>query len=352
MTHDENSDQTARDLDRLIAGKDSASLADLTAPLGELRALNVAPAAEDADRVGAVLASAAADVATDGAQAARPAPRRTMRLRAAIAGGAALVVAALVGGTAAADESAPGDVLYGLDRALERIGWGDGGMDERLAEAVRVVDEGDDEGALALVDEIVADVLSADEIAAADEELDAEDEAEGGEASEVSGGDVLAEGPGASDEVHECLRDIIDWMATTDAEGRDFGQGVADRYRDLRHSWFAHRDVERRHDKVSAAEPTEESDVKVPELATVDEDAVVPAPDRTSKPQQSERPEVAEKTEADDPERRIDRDRSDERTTDGFDAPSRERGADRGSDGERGARGSGTTTRTAATGGR
>ena len=42
----------------------------------------------------------------------------------------------------AADRSAPGDLLYGLDRALERVGFGAGGVVERVVEAGLLVDRG------------------------------------------------------------------------------------------------------------------------------------------------------------------------------------------------------------------
>lgn len=63
---------------------------------------------------------------------------RTLVLRRAAMPIAGLVMlVALAGGLAyAANGAKPGDLLYGLDRAIEAIGIGDGGSDERLAEAL------------------------------------------------------------------------------------------------------------------------------------------------------------------------------------------------------------------------
>ncbi len=70
--------------------------------------------------------------------------RRAGALVRLAAGAAALLVAVtLSGGLAyAANGAKPGDFLYGLDRALEVIGIGDGGADERLRELLAL--EGDD----------------------------------------------------------------------------------------------------------------------------------------------------------------------------------------------------------------
>lgn len=48
----------------------------------------------------------------------------------------------------AANGAAPGDLLYGIDRALEAVGIGDGGAGERLAEAQALVAAGDAAGGL------------------------------------------------------------------------------------------------------------------------------------------------------------------------------------------------------------
>ena len=54
----------------------------------------------------------------------------------------ALLISGLVGVAVASDDAAPGDLLYGLDRALESIGVGAGGASERIAEARALLEQG------------------------------------------------------------------------------------------------------------------------------------------------------------------------------------------------------------------
>jgi len=70
-------------------------------------------------------------------------PRHGLAPRLATVG---VVAVLLMSGTAgmavAANGAAPGDALYGLDRALERVGIGSGSIDERLDEAVVMAAQG------------------------------------------------------------------------------------------------------------------------------------------------------------------------------------------------------------------
>lgn len=69
--------------------------------------------------------------------------RRRMRLGFAVSSLTLVVLASGFGGLAyAANGALPGDVLYGVDLALEKVGVGDGGLTERLTEAGRLVDAG------------------------------------------------------------------------------------------------------------------------------------------------------------------------------------------------------------------
>lgn len=74
-----------------------------------------------------------------------PAPKRGLQLRHRVATGAAAITVVLGSGAGvaiAADGAAPGDPLYGLDRALETVAIGDGGAVERLKEAAVLVEAG------------------------------------------------------------------------------------------------------------------------------------------------------------------------------------------------------------------
>lgn len=73
-----------------------------------------------------------------------PTPVKSMsRPAAAMATAVVLFLSTGTGVAFAADGAAPGDLLYGLDRALEAIGLDDGGIEERLQETEELVAEGD-----------------------------------------------------------------------------------------------------------------------------------------------------------------------------------------------------------------
>lgn len=124
-----------------------------------------------------------------------------------------LMVIGLAGVAVASDEAAPGDFLYGIDRALERIGVNNGGVGERLSEASIVADEGDAVEAL----NHAAEAVSSESPEAADALLSA--------ARTLA----TSDGIGAREEV----AGMLEWMSTTDATGRAFGQGVAERARQV-----------------------------------------------------------------------------------------------------------------------
>jgi hypothetical protein len=66
-----------------------------------------------------------------------------LRTRAAAAVAATVMSVGGLGGVAyAANGATPGDFLYGLDRALEAVGVGNGGASERIAEAIVLVQQG------------------------------------------------------------------------------------------------------------------------------------------------------------------------------------------------------------------
>jgi hypothetical protein len=83
------------------------------------------------------------------------APRRNYRLAGAFAA-LVLMLSASIGIAYAANGSAPGDSLYGLDLALENMGIGVGGLDERLAEANHLVQKGQLQQGLTQAGEAIA----------------------------------------------------------------------------------------------------------------------------------------------------------------------------------------------------
>jgi hypothetical protein len=109
------------------------------------------------DVIAAVASAAAAVVRGDGpAPARRRSIRSVMVPRLAAATFAVLIVGGVSSMAVAADGSAPGETLYGLDLAMERVGIGAGGVDERLLESALLISTGRSEQAIILLDDKVA----------------------------------------------------------------------------------------------------------------------------------------------------------------------------------------------------
>jgi len=138
----------------------------------------------------------------------------------------AAAVLAFTGVAYGSNGAGPGDALYGLDCALEGVGIGDGGLEERLTEAAELIDEGQVDEGLALAAE------------ALEEEEEEFDEDGDGEVSEEEGlgrseallaaaEAVLANGSEQSLEVRTRVAEKLRWMATTELTGKEYGQAVS-----------------------------------------------------------------------------------------------------------------------------
>ena len=138
------------EIERLFAGSPNVG-ADLEPLAGLLAALRTDAGDELTDDQVATYVAAAVTATGEALDAPAARTRRqrppllsTLRRRAATVTVAATV---LLGGTsglaAAADGAKPGDALYGIDRALETVGIGDGAEQERLSEAEALIDDGD-----------------------------------------------------------------------------------------------------------------------------------------------------------------------------------------------------------------
>ncbi|MDN4481300.1 hypothetical protein [Demequina muriae] len=219
MTTDEHFSD--RDLNALFSGRAiaDARLAELGPVMAALRSTSADAPSDDQVAAMAVALSRAVPATTDGGVArahARPSPRRGSALSrrlVAIVAGAGLVGVGFAG-AAAADGAAPGDTLYGLDRALEAVGINNGGAHERLAEVRVLLETGDVDGALVHAEQ-------------ATDELDPE----ATEALRAAAESVASAGSDQSREVREQVSAMLMWMSETDLEGREFGQGVAERAR-------------------------------------------------------------------------------------------------------------------------
>jgi len=203
------------DVEAVLSGRafDDPELAEVA------RVLNALDPQRFVDETGeraAVFARRAAAVARTGEPvklAATARYRRGLSLtpRLAPAAVAAIFLFATTGVAVASDSSVPGNALYGIDRALERIGIGDGGDIERIEEASVLAEQGDSAEALKLL----AETFDNESSQAADALLRASQR--------------INENAAANAEV----ADMLDWMANTDIRNREFGQNVAEQAQEL-----------------------------------------------------------------------------------------------------------------------
>ena len=101
-----------------------------------------------------------------------------LRTRAAAVAAALVVTFGGLGGVAyAADGAVPGDFLYGLDRALEAVGIGNGASSERLIEVTELVEQGHADHGLQHAATIVTNPDAQAALLSAAERIGAPDEA-------------------------------------------------------------------------------------------------------------------------------------------------------------------------------
>ena len=214
------------DVERLLSGLCSGpeDTAELAATVRALQHLGAFPPTEsEAQSFAAQAARLVPDTEgqrVPGAMHADVRRRSGSRLRPAMAGTLAalvLMVSASAGVAYAANGAAPGDALYDLDRALEKVGLGDGGLKERLNEAGLLVERGRVEAGLTHAGDAIANMAADDQglRAAAEALWTAADAAGEGEGPQTLEGWAL---------VAERLRQ----MGSTEPGSKDFGQAVDD----------------------------------------------------------------------------------------------------------------------------
>lgn len=152
-----------RDVEALLSGA-VPEQQDLARFGGVLRSLHDTAPVKPSEEAVATFAAHAAELAVvPPGDEADPTPRNGPTRRLArglhrkLAGGlaAAVVLAGMSGVAVAADGAHPGDLLYGLDRAMEAVGLGDGGPTERITEAQTLFNEGQVDEAIAHAAEAV-----------------------------------------------------------------------------------------------------------------------------------------------------------------------------------------------------
>ena len=155
----------------------------------------------------------------------RPTAHRRSRLSLRLAGAAAALVVMLsaFGGLAyAANGAVPGDTLYGLDLALEKVRVGDGGLEERLTEASRLVERGRAQEGLNLAGDSIAGS------AAGDQDLLASAEALHAAADSAAGNQGLQ-----SPEDRALVASRLRSIASAELNAKDLGLAVQELTSDL-----------------------------------------------------------------------------------------------------------------------
>ena len=201
---------TDREIELLLSRSSEApdEHADLKWFLAALADQRPAPP-HDVENITTVLASVARSSVPG---SLRTRPRRAARRMVALAASFALLIA-MSGIALAADDAAPGDLLYGIDRAFELIGIGDGGIEERISEFHTLIAHGDDEMAFEFLEEIVE---SSSEAESAESQTHRDFVADA--RAQVAENNVAEH----QQFVGENKKDGVG------ADGKDFGQGVAD----------------------------------------------------------------------------------------------------------------------------
>lgn len=222
-----------QDIERLLSGGPPEDRA-LVALVPALHALHPEPEAPPEERVELFAARAAevalaarpqpsGSVSSDGRSTRFERPLTTLRRKLATGLAAMLALSGMTGVAVASDAAAPGDALYGIDRALEEIGIGDGGAAERISEAQDLLDDG-------LVSEAIAHAAEAVPVEEDTEasELEASVEALRAAAASVTSADDVGE----ANDVRAKVSGMLSWMADNAPSeaalsGREFGQEVA-----------------------------------------------------------------------------------------------------------------------------
>jgi hypothetical protein len=223
------------EVERLLTGEvpDNSELALLGSALAAVHAVDlVEPSEERVSR----FASEAAAIARSGVATTTPKPVRSrqaltrLQERLAIVAVAVFVLAGMTGIAAAADAAAPGDALYGLDRALERIGINDGAAEERLDEAGALADRGELTEAIGHAATAIDEPTDDDESAAsAAQAATALREA----AVNVQGGDGEPSSEEVRSAVSAMLSEMADLLGDPDLDGAEFGRRVSEMARSI-----------------------------------------------------------------------------------------------------------------------
>jgi hypothetical protein len=221
---------TDEGIELLLSGSAPANqeLAELAAFVDLIRAASVQMPSESQI---VEVAAQAATIARSTAPSAGALPRVRRRTRVwwrtrpqvALTIGAVLMTFTFAGVAAASNDAAPGDTLYAIDLALERVGIGAGHVEERLDEANALLSSGEIHRALAHAAQAID--LSAEDSA----EVAALEEAKAAliEAAELIEAEPAPDALLMHENVSALLEFIHENHQATGVDKKEFGQGVA-----------------------------------------------------------------------------------------------------------------------------
>jgi len=220
---------TDQDIERLLTGRspEDETLARMLPLVDALRRVGErAPSEAETRRVAAQAARLAGSALEKSPASAHPtaggAQRRTPRVLPRLAPALVLILllCSMTGVAFAADSAAPGDALYGLDRAAEKIGIGSGGLAERLTEASTLADRGQIEEGVTHAAEALGGSGGQNAYA---------EEAQAALLAAVNA--VRTAAAAEAGQLRAQVAEMLRWMATTEANGEDLTQGIATRAR-------------------------------------------------------------------------------------------------------------------------
>ena len=171
---------------------------------------------------------------------AQPTPERSrvgmaalaLRERVAALAAALVVVVGMTGVALASDAAVPGDPLYGLDRALEVVGIGAGGLPERISEAQVLTGSGQVAEAI----DHVAQAIAASTEGQPDENFSPE-AANATDALRAAAANVQSNDESQSREVRDAVATMLDEMAdfaeNPDFDATEFGRMIAEMARSI-----------------------------------------------------------------------------------------------------------------------
>jgi hypothetical protein len=202
-----------------------------------LAAIHVVEPTEPGDERVARFAANAATITRDhkpDTTTAKPVRHRkglgTLQERLAVVAVAMFVLVGMSGLAIAADAASPGDALYGIARALERIGINDGAAGERITEAGALADRGQVIAAIAHAASAIEDPAEDDgDATTVSQAATALREA----AVSVEGGDDEAASEEVRASVSAMLSEMADLIGDPDLDGAEFGRRVSEMARSI-----------------------------------------------------------------------------------------------------------------------